>query len=80
MKTKLLGYFDKVHKPMTPLLPEVAFSKTLCLEGQGRLPIAIGAMLVTAWLSAATAAPLGADRQAPTKPPESVADIAPAFR
>jgi hypothetical protein len=28
-------------------------------------------MLVTAWLSTATAAPLGADRQVPTKPPES---------
>ncbi|MGH7406362.1 MAG: HEAT repeat domain-containing protein [Candidatus Methylomirabilales bacterium] len=32
---------------------------------------AIGAMLVTAWLSTATAAALGADRQAPTKPPGS---------
>jgi len=71
MKTKLLGYFDKARKPMTPLLPEVAFSKALCLERQGRRPIAIGAMLVTALLSTANAASLGADRQAPTKPPES---------
>jgi hypothetical protein len=43
----------------------------LCFERQGRRPIAIGAMLVTAWLSTVTAAPFGADRQAPTKPPES---------
>jgi HEAT repeats len=52
---------------MTPLLFEVfevAFLKTLCLERQGRRPIAIGTMLVTAWLSTATAAPLGADPQA----------------
>jgi len=61
----------QISRPMIPLLPEVAFSKILCRERQGRRPIAIGAMLVTAWLSTATAAPLGADRQAPTKPPES---------
>jgi hypothetical protein len=56
---------------MKTMLAEAAFSKTLCLERQGRRPIAIGAMLVTAWLSTATAAPLGADRRAPTRQPGS---------
>lgn len=58
-------------KTMLAHLAQAALSKTLCLERQGRRPIAIGAMLVTAWLSTATAAPLGVDRQVPTKPPES---------
>ena len=37
------------------MLAEAAFSESLCLESLGRRPIAIGAMLVTAWLSTATA-------------------------
>ncbi len=53
------------------MLLEAAFSKTLCLERQGRRPILIGAMLVTAWLSTATALPQGADPKAPGNGPES---------
>lgn len=57
--------------PMKTILPEAVFPTTLYPPRQGRRPIAIGALLVTGWLSTAIAAPVGADRQAPTKPPGS---------
>ncbi len=46
------------------MLTETAFSKSLCIKSQGRRPIAIGAMLVTTWLSMATALANGPESQA----------------
>lgn len=43
---------------------EAVLSKSLYLESRGRRPIAIGAMLVTAWLSTATALANGPESQA----------------
>jgi hypothetical protein len=57
---------------MTLRLLEVAFSKTVYLERRVRRPIAIGAMLVTAWLSMATALANGpASPAAKSTAPES---------
>lgn len=47
------------------------FSKTLHLESERRRGIAIGAMLVTAWLSTVTASAQGADPKAPGNGPGS---------
>src|SRR5918992_2801145 len=49
---------------MKTMLTEVAFSKSLYLESQGRRSIAIGAMLLTAWLSTATALANGPESEA----------------
>ncbi|MGH8607851.1 MAG: hypothetical protein ACREX9_10670 [Gammaproteobacteria bacterium] len=49
---------------MKTMRTESELSKTLRIESQGRRPIAIGAMLVTAWLSTATALANGLESQA----------------
>lgn len=58
---------------MKTVLTEAAFSKSLCIESQGRRPIAIGAMLVTAWLSTAPVLANGPESQAfKSQTPESL--------
>jgi hypothetical protein len=54
---------------MKTMRAEAVLSKILCIESQSRRPIAIGAMLVTAWLStAATALANGPESQAVKSP------------
>jgi hypothetical protein len=58
---------------MKTMLTKAAFSKSLCIESQGPRLIAIGAMLVTAWLSTAPVLANGPKSQAFKSPtPESL--------
>jgi hypothetical protein len=58
---------------MKTMLTEAAFSKSLCIESQGPRLIAIGAMLVTAWLSTAPVLANGPESQAfKSQTPESL--------
>jgi hypothetical protein len=57
---------------MKTMRAEAVLSKILCIESQRRRPIAIGAMLVMAWLSTATALANGPESQTvESKTPES---------
>jgi hypothetical protein len=63
---------------MKTMRAEAVLSKGLCIESRGWRSIAIGAMLVTAWVSTATAAALGADPQAPHPGSHALESQAPA--